>query len=165
MCLNSADSDTRNWKKKNANKQEEATHFVLMECPYIHVVLSTTEYYLACLEQKNKISRNVKPRRGGDRFVWFVDVYGKYSVALVSFLIFCLKCLNGVLPMAVQTFHTWKSKSPGIAYHWRTKNCFPNGSQKFGESTGQLMSTVLKAAATTIKLIALKRCRVPCVST
>ena len=77
-----------------------------MECPYIHVVLSTTEYYLACLEQKNKISRNVKPRRGGDRFVWFVDVYGKYSVALVSFLIFCLKCLNGVLPMAVQTFHT-----------------------------------------------------------
>lgn len=54
---------------------------------------------------------------------------------------FCSKCLNGVLPTAVQTLQTWKSKSPCIAYRWRTKNCFPNELQKFDERTRQLMST------------------------
>ena len=56
---------------------------------------------------------------------------------LSFFSLFCSKCLNGVLPTALQTLQTWKSKSPGIAYRWRTKNCFPNGLQKFDERTRQ----------------------------
>lgn len=72
MCWNTGNSYTQNWKK-NANEQEEATQFMLMECPY--VVLSTIEYYVnkvyfAFVEQnENKIlfyshvnSENVKQR-------------------------------------------------------------------------------------------------------
>ena len=78
------------------------------------------------------------------------------SCSCQFFSFFCPKCLNDVLPTAVQTLQTWKSKSPGIAYHWRTKNCFLNGSQKFHERTRQLMST-RGYVATTLKSIALKK--------
>ena len=82
-------------------------------------------------------SAYMKARLGGERFAWFVYDQGEIFSNCGLFVAFFLQCLTGVLPKAVQILQTWKSKSPGIAYHCKTKSCYPNSARKYGEQTRQ----------------------------
>ena len=80
-------------------------------------------------------SGNMKARLGGERFAWFVYDQGEIFSNCGLFVAF-FAMPHWFIASGCRNSSDME-KSPGIAYHWKTKSHYPNGLGKYGEQTRQ----------------------------